>query len=118
MHKKERQAELLGVSVSTAVNRLQRDLIFDFISKAGEVCYRCHKPMTREDFSIEHKTAWMGSSNPVETFFDVDNIAYSHLSCNSKAAHDDKFRGHPSWYQLKQGCKCEECLSLRKEANS
>ncbi|MBP7540882.1 MAG: hypothetical protein KA802_13235 [Saprospiraceae bacterium] len=38
--------------------------------------------MTRETFSIEHKVSWLNSNNPVELYFDLNNISFSHLSCN------------------------------------
>jgi hypothetical protein len=36
--------------------------------------------------SIEHKEAWMGAADPLASFFDLENIAFSHLSCNCSAA--------------------------------
>ncbi len=35
-----------------------------------------------DEFSIEHKTDWQNSKKPIKNFFDVENIAFSHLSCN------------------------------------
>ena len=34
------------------------------------------------DLSIEHKVPWMSADNPIDAFFDLDNIAFSHLKCN------------------------------------
>jgi hypothetical protein len=42
--------------------------------------------MTREDFSIDHKTPWLDTDSPVDLFFDLENIAYSHKGCNARAA--------------------------------
>jgi hypothetical protein len=42
--------------------------------------------MSRQTVSIEHKTAWLGEPNAVELYFDLRNIAFSHLACNRRAA--------------------------------
>lgn len=52
-----------------------------------DCCYRCGGPIERvEELSIDHKEAWMGASDPVQSFWDLENIAFSHSSCNSAAA--------------------------------
>lgn len=76
----------LGMNPSTASGRLVKDLLFKFITEAGHVCHQCGKEMSRDDFSIEHKTPWLDSENPQKLFFDLDNIAFSHKVCNTKAA--------------------------------
>ena len=76
----------LGMNPSTASGRLIKDLLFKFVKDAGHVCHQCNKPMAREDFSIEHKTPWLDSEDPVKLFFDLNNIAFSHKSCNIAAA--------------------------------
>jgi hypothetical protein len=83
MNKKKQQ---LGMNPSTAAHRLRVDLLFDFVIKAGYNCYRCNKPLTRDTFSIEHKEPWLDSDDPVEKYFDLNNIAFSHLSCNCRAS--------------------------------
>jgi hypothetical protein len=76
----------LGMNPSTASGRLLKDLLFKFAKDAGHVCYQCGKELDRDSFSIEHKTPWLDSENPVELFFKLDNIAFSHKSCNVGAA--------------------------------
>lgn len=76
----------LGMNPSTASGRLVKDLLFKFVQDSHPNCYRCGLPMTRETFSIEHKTPWLDSSDPVGLFFDLDNIGFSHHSCNVKSA--------------------------------
>lgn len=76
----------LGMNASTASHRLVKDLLFKFVEDAGHVCHQCGKPMTRNDFSIEHKTPWLDSEDPQKLFFDLDNIAFSHKWCNIAAA--------------------------------
>jgi len=75
MDKKQAQ---LGISPCTASHKLLKDILFRFITTHGYVCYRCKKDLTRDTFSIDHMTP--------QTFFDLDNIAFSHQSCNSKDA--------------------------------
>lgn len=70
----------------TATNRLLKDILFDFVIKANHKCHQCGEELTRETFSIEHVEPWLHSENPVEKFFDLTNIKYSHLKCNTAAA--------------------------------
>jgi hypothetical protein len=76
----------LGINPSTASQRLVKDLLFKFVSDAGHVCHQCGGSLTRGDFSVEHKTPWLDSDDPVGLFFDLGNVAYSHRSCNASAA--------------------------------
>jgi hypothetical protein len=81
--KKQQQ---LGINPGTAAHRLVKDLLFRFVEKSGCVCHRCGKPLVREDFSIDHKIPWLDSDDPAGMFFDIENIAYSHRTCNYGAA--------------------------------
>jgi hypothetical protein len=74
----------LGMNHGTASNRLVKDLLFSLIK--GTPCYHCGGVLERENFSVEHKVPWLNSQTPSELFFDLDNISYSHRSCNSSAA--------------------------------
>jgi hypothetical protein len=84
---KDRQ-ELLGMGHGKASHILLKKILFECVQSLGrDECYRCKKKITTIDtFSIEHKNAWMQAENPVEAFFDLNNIAFSHRSCNYKAA--------------------------------
>lgn len=82
----DRKAEQLGMHHSTASNRLIKDILFSQIEQSNTMCYRCGEPMTRDTFSIEHKVAWLDTEDPIGMFFDLDNVSYSHLKCNRKAA--------------------------------
>ena len=78
---------LLGMNPSTASHRLVKDLLWRMITESKrDCCYHCGEKMTRETFSIEHKKPWMDSENPLQTYFDLENISFSHLSCNVGAA--------------------------------
>lgn len=84
-----KRTEQLGMPYGTASGRLVKDILFKFICETGKnVCYQCGKEMSRDTFSIEHKIPWIDHPNPIETFFDLDNISFSHLSCNVKAARN------------------------------
>lgn len=74
----------LGMNPSTAAHRLRVDLLFMFAKQLGHKCFHCGGELDRKTFSIEHKSPWLGSANPVEMFFDLENIAFSHVGCNSR----------------------------------
>lgn len=63
--------------------------MFELVKQVGlDVCYRCKHDITNiEEFSIEHKENWFNSDKPKELFFSLDNIAFSHLSCNTNAGN-------------------------------
>lgn len=84
----QRRARLLGESYGAATSKLRKMLLFDFAKRLNEdICYQCGTRIEFiEDFSIEHTIPWQNSDNPKEIFFDLSKIAYSHSSCNTKAA--------------------------------
>lgn len=107
-----KKAEQLGMNPSTAANRLVKDLLWNFVLNTGNnYCCRCGQEMSREDFSIEHKIPWLDSENPVEMFFDIRNIGYSHQKCNRKDARtpnkkyftdDEKREAKNKWLKEKR----------------
>jgi len=66
----------------TAMNRLRKMVLFRQLKKYGDnICTRCEKEIeTVGELSIEHVKPWEGRS--AELFWDMDNIAFSHLKCN------------------------------------
>ena len=82
---KAKRHDQLGMNASTASSRLVKDLLFMFLIKDGHTCFQCGEELTRETFSIEHKEPWLDSEDPKKVFFDLNNIAFSHHSCNSSA---------------------------------
>lgn len=82
---KEKRERVLGMSSGKASGILKKMLIFDFAEKAGHKCYRCGGELTLATISIEHKIPYLNSDKPKDLFFDLDNIAFSHLKCNSSA---------------------------------
>lgn len=83
----EKKDKKLGMYLGTAYHKLRKALLFDLVRRLKlDVCYRCSSPVNEIDnFSIDHKKAWLNSEDPVGLFFDLENIAFSHLSCNIKA---------------------------------
>lgn len=80
MNKKQEQ---LGMNPSTAQHRLLKDILWDLVVKANlDTCCKCGNKMCRNTFSIEHIVPWLDSENPVDLFFNLNNIAFSHLLCN------------------------------------
>ena len=81
------KSKQLGMSFGKANSQLRKMIMFNLVKECNkDVCYRCNKKIEKiEDLSIQHKISWMYSKNPKELFFDLTNIAFSHLSCNSKS---------------------------------
>lgn len=83
----EKKSQQLGMNYSTASGRLVKDILFSLVVQTGKnTCHQCLGEMSRENFSIEHKTPWLDSEDPLKLFFDLDNISFSHLKCNFAAA--------------------------------
>lgn len=78
------RSEQLGMSFGKANNILKKSIMFSLIQKCSmDNCFLCGERIKSVDeMSIEHKTPWLRSENPLEMFFDLDNIAFSHLKCN------------------------------------
>lgn len=80
----ERKRELLGEPFGTAVSKLRKAILFKLAGLLNlDICYRCQNRIENiEEFSIEHIKSWQGSITPKETFYDLNNISFSHLYCN------------------------------------
>lgn len=84
-----------------AASRLIRLVLFDLIKRLGEdVCFRCGKRINSVDeFSIDHKESWRANPNPIASYFDMQNIAFSHRACNYRFTENrksfwDKYKKH------------------------
>lgn len=77
----------LGMPHGTATNRLRKQIIFMLLWELRRLkCHRCGKQIgSAIELSIDHKEPWLNAPNPQERFFDLSNVAFSHLSCNSGA---------------------------------
>lgn len=111
----EKKKLQLGMNPGTASYRLVKDILFKFIADTGQnSCYVCKTPMSRETFSIEHKTPWLDSESPAELFFDLNNIAFSHHSCNVGNARQQPAPCGGSRAYAK-GCRCELCVKAKQK---
>lgn len=110
-----KKAQQLGMNPSTASHRLIKDLLYYYgVDQTDTVCFHCGKFMSREEFSIEHKTPWLDSDNPVGLYFDLENVTFSHLSCNSGARRRELSR-HGVKSRYNAGCRCALCVVADKE---
>ena len=116
---------LLGMSHGTASNRLRKMILFDLLQQFDfDHCFRCDQQIEDiDDLSIEHMTPWQGADDPKATFFDLENIAFSHLRCNIGAPCRDKThcpQGHEYnkentvLAQNGRERKCRTCLNQRR----
>lgn len=80
--------KLLGMPHGTANNKLRKSIVFKLAGLCNMLeCHRCKKQIESvNQLSVEHKEAWQQAIDPVSSFFDLDNIAFSHLVCNIGAA--------------------------------
>lgn len=77
----------LGMSASTAQHRLLKDILWNLVKKTNQhICCKCNKDMERDNFSIEHVVPWLDSHDPISLFFDLENISFSHITCNIGSA--------------------------------
>lgn len=83
----------LGMNFSTATNRLRKKIMFHLAGKVGKTeCYHCSKIIkVASDFTIEHEIPWLYSVDPINLFFDIKNISFSHRKCNVDAARCSSF---------------------------
>lgn len=88
----EKKRRQLGMPNGTATARLRKSILFKLVQETGRnICFQCGKAIeSEEELSIEHKVPWLDSGDPVKLFFDLNNIAFSHLSCNVAACRRDR----------------------------
>lgn len=104
------KSSFLEIPYGTACSKLRKLLLFRMSQGLGlDSCFRCgRKILSESDFSIDHKKEWL-HEDP-ELFWDLDNIAFSHLSCNIGASRIPHRIGCPegqSWCS-----KCQESLPV------
>ena len=115
--KKELETEYskqLGMPKYTAHNILRKSILLNLLVQLEQnICYRCGEPMTIDTISTDHKKNWINSGEESKLFFDLDNISFSHKSCNIKH-REPSYQpcGTPAKYQ--QGCRCDNCIEACK----
>lgn len=87
----KKKHDVLGVSISSASYKLRKMVLFDILRRHNEnICYRCGKTIDNVDeLSMDHKIDWLNAPNAKELFWDMDNIAFSHLKCNTVAGQEE-----------------------------
>ena len=106
--------EILGMPHATAACQLKKQLLFQLVQETDkDCCYRCgSKIESVEELSVEHKEAWRKATDPVAAFWDLTNIAYSHLDCNRDHGRRREITHGLSGYV--RGCRCEICKEAKK----
>jgi hypothetical protein len=91
-----KKSQQLGINFSTATHRLKKLVMFDLVQKTfQDTCFRCgQKIKFPDELSVEHKEAWLDSPNPVDLFFNLNNLAFSHLTCNTASARRTNKKYH------------------------
>ncbi len=114
---KKKKKKQLGMDPGTAANRLRKSILFSFAKRLDlNFCYQCGCEI--EDinkFTIEHKKPWLDSEDPKHLFFDIENIAFSHASCNYRASRGRIGKPCPSVTAYRKGCRCEGCLEAKRQ---
>lgn len=123
MASNERKARVLGMPHGTANARLKKQLLLKYIRLANcDKCYKCGETIeTVEELSIEHILPWESTNSP-ELFWDLDNIAFSHLKCNrphnKKNQYSDKEAQHGTLGLYQKGCRCNACKKVKSIDNA
>jgi hypothetical protein len=80
--------EQLEMPYGTARNKLNKAIMFEMMKRCNmDICHQCgNKIENVDELSVEHKTPWLDSGKAIELFFNLENIAFSHLSCNCAAS--------------------------------
>lgn len=112
-----KKSQQLGMPIGTATGRLRKMIIFDLLKRCGEnICYRCKREINNiDELSIEHKESWLDKD--VTLFWDLNNIAFSHLSCNcrdgGKPLRGTWEHGRPAY--LRGQCRCSICTKANTD---
>ena len=112
MNSNERKSKQLGIPFGTATNKLKKKILFSLIKQLKlDICFHCNLPiLTENELSIEHKIPWEGKD--IALFWDLDNIAFSHLICNitegGKTLKGHRV-GHGSSMYDRWKCRCDVC---------
>jgi len=102
--------QLLGMPHGTAAHRLRKMLLWSLVVETEkDICFHCDERISNiDDLSIEHKEPWESALDPKVAFFDLQNITFSHLSCNSGAPRRYKERC-PAGHTYNESRRCKKC---------
>jgi hypothetical protein len=113
----ERRKQQLGMPYGTASNKLRKMLMFKFAQELGyDNCYACGLVIgSPEELSIEHIEPWEGRPHGTEKFWDLDNIAFSHLRCNVQHTKNKYGNRGGTFKQGEDGTAwCSSCQAFRE----
>jgi hypothetical protein len=81
----KKKSKQLKMSLGKARNILVKMILFDLLKQLNrDICSRCGKQIkSLEELSIDHQKPWLDSKDPRRLFFNLKNVGFSHLSCNS-----------------------------------
>lgn len=107
--------EQLGMSRGMASGRLRKSIMFDLVQRLSlDICFKCKKKISLEkELSIEHKEPWLHNIKAVKLFFDLENIAFSHLKCNISSGRRPTKKEHGTKNAYERGCRCKECREAK-----
>lgn len=107
MNRTQRKTDFLGMNWSTANNRLKKMIIFKLlVDSSKNVCFKCSSLIENiEELSIEHKKPW--ENIDVALFWDMNNIAFSHVSCNRNHSYPTKKQNSEGFWW------CNSCRSFK-----
>jgi hypothetical protein len=79
--------KFLGMNQGSAQWKLRKSIMFHQAVRLNEnICYRCGERIEKADeFSVDHKEPWLYSENAIDSFFNLENVSFSHCRCNTKA---------------------------------
>ena len=116
-----KKAIQLGMPIGTASGKLRKSIVFMLLKMLNlNFCFQCGSEIESEnELSIEHKKPYLDSEDPIKLFFDLNNIAFSHLLCNIGAARKTKplVHGTNSMYH-RSNCSCDPCKKAHSEYNN
>lgn len=123
MEVNKKKAIQLGMPFGTASNRLKKKILFYLVKNLKlNKCFQCRKIIHSEhELSVEHKVPYLDSKDPLKLFFDLTNIAFSHLKCNisttrhKKGFDDPRSKHGPRAYR--RGCRCNICKEAQRKHN-
>lgn len=118
MSNKTKKKGQLGMDPGTASAILKKMLMFQMAKELERnYCYQCGAEIeTVSEFSVEHKIPWLDSDAPQELFFDLNNIAFSHLNCNIRAARQTRGQNCGTVAGYKRGCRCKDCSQAMRDS--
>ena len=103
----KKKTSQLGMPPGTAANKLRKNILFSLLCLLNlNTCWQCKREIESADvLSIEHKVPWLHSEDPVGLYFDLNNIAFSHLKCNIASARQPNKIEWEDGKQYCSGCK-------------